>query len=245
MDSERAPISGLRAPLAGMGKISPLPKKDERMTEDSLELSTKSDQIRSERSMDPRAVRSREALREGLLRLLTETSFSDITPRLIAAQAGFASATFYRHYASKDEILDEVAREEMSRLFTVTNEALMAEGPRLAMQEFFEQIDARRGIWSALLNGGAASIIRSELATLSQAMASEASPISSDLPPDLAIAYSNGATLEIISWWLAQPAGHYTAEAIARLFTELVIDPVRRAELAPAKTAADQPREDS
>src|SRR5271170_6661420 len=57
---------------------------------------------------DPRILRSRQMLREALLRLLTRKEFDDISIQEIADEATLNRATFYLHYPDKNALLQAI-----------------------------------------------------------------------------------------------------------------------------------------
>ena len=82
---------------------------------------------------DPRVLRSRQMLREALLRLLNRKEFDDISIQEIADEATLNRATFYLHYPDKNALLqamtaarfrDLIARRGLS--FTNCDGALRA-----------------------------------------------------------------------------------------------------------------------
>jgi AcrR family transcriptional regulator len=52
-----------------------------------------------------RSVRTREALRQAAIRHFVEHGFEDASVPAIAAEVGVTERTFYRHFATKDEVL--------------------------------------------------------------------------------------------------------------------------------------------
>src|SRR5580658_2988784 len=54
---------------------------------------------------DPRIVRSRRMLMEGLARVLTKKEFEDVSVQEIADEATLNRATFYLHYPDKNALL--------------------------------------------------------------------------------------------------------------------------------------------
>ena len=183
-------------------------------------------------SADPRAVRSRKALRDALLALLETQPFESITPQRIASEAGVARATFYLHHTSKETMLDELARDAIQQLHHRSHAVLDALGSRVAALALCEAVEAERHLWSVLLNGGAQGVVRAELLRLSRAIAAERAMPGDSLPPDLSTGYAAGAMLEILSWWLRQehPA---EPERVASLMVKLVFDPIRAASTSP------------
>lgn len=74
----------------------------------------------------PRRRRSREThdrLARAALELFTTKGYHGTTTPLLAARAGVAEGTIYRHFASKDELLNEVFRAGVRVLRTPVREA--------------------------------------------------------------------------------------------------------------------------
>ncbi len=65
-------------------------------------------------SDDPRASRTRAALKEALLQLLERGSWGDITVAGIVRRAGVARSSFYEHFNTKADLLDEIFSDMMS-----------------------------------------------------------------------------------------------------------------------------------
>jgi AcrR family transcriptional regulator len=183
-------------------------------------------------SADPRAVRTRKALRDALLALLETHSFDEITPRDISAKAGVARASFYLHHASKESMLDELAKDEIIKLYEHAQQVLDQMGSRVAALALCEYIERERTLWSALLNGGAGDVIRAEMLRLSRHTAAERAFPGDRLPSDLSTAYSTSGMVEIIAWWLRQNS-HYSTEFVADLMVELVFNPIKTVSTSP------------
>ncbi len=153
---------------------------------------------------DSRVRRNRDGLREALLDLLTRRDFEDITVREIVGHADIGYTTFFRHFSSKEALLDTVVMVEIERL---TDRALPiydsadARGACLALCTY---VDEHRPLWSALLIGGAAPKVREEMLKQSRGVTSSRD-MGSSIPPDLSAALAVAAILELLSWWLCQP----------------------------------------
>jgi hypothetical protein len=63
------------------------------------------------RRVDKRVTQSRTALRQALLELLADHRLSDLSAAMIAGHAGIGYATFFRHYASPEALLLDLAEE--------------------------------------------------------------------------------------------------------------------------------------
>jgi AcrR family transcriptional regulator len=83
--------------------------------------------------IDPRIVRTRAALREGLATLLRDRSFEELTLNDIAAAAGLNRATIYKHHPDKFALLDALVSDELqTRLLTATAGGEWAGATKLA-----------------------------------------------------------------------------------------------------------------
>lgn len=63
---------------------------------------------------DARTVRSREQLKSALLAILAGKAFHQIRTKEIAERAGINRVTFYDHFATKEELLDELIDDVMT-----------------------------------------------------------------------------------------------------------------------------------
>jgi transposase-like protein/AcrR family transcriptional regulator len=174
-------------------------------------------------AVDPRTRRTREALRRALLSLMGRKQFADVTVRDIAAEAGIGYATFFRHHASKVELLNEVAAEQIGRLGAMALNQVEGADPRLACLLLCRYIAMQRPLWYALLTGGAAGTLRRELVRLATAHGRVRS--SEWLPVELGANHGVAAAIEILAWWLRHP-GAQTAEQVADVLDRLVLQPL-------------------
>jgi AcrR family transcriptional regulator len=153
---------------------------------------------------DARARRSREALRAALLGLLGGRPFEQITIRDLCAASGVGYTTYFRHYPTKEALLDDLAADEIGRLVGLALPVLDAVDSRAAWRATCAYVDERRGLWSTLLTGGAAGFVREEFLRLAREVAKTHGRPTAGLPEELAIRLSIGALLEVLAWWLRQ-----------------------------------------
>ena len=181
--------------------------------------------------------RSLAALRDALLKLLKHRTFDDLTVRDIVCEAGIGQATFYRHYATKASLLDAVAENEINALVNLAL-AMLDGGPgKRGSHVLIDYVDNHRTLWSALLGGGAAAIMRQGfMDRLSREFEDDTSGGAGWLPADLGIVFSVTATIEIIAWWLRQPETVPLAK-VAEYLDRLAIAPTapRNTDLGPGR----------
>jgi len=170
---------------------------------------------------DARAQRSTTALREALLRLLDRSAFDQITVRDICAEAGVHYATFFRHFAGKEALLDHVAADQISRLVALTVPIKESGDDRGSILALCNYVEEHRLLWSVLLNGGAGETMRAEWLRVTRTVTG---PGSSDswLPSELGTICTTSLIVETISWWLRQDKGAWAPDAVAIIIHRLV-----------------------
>lgn len=173
------------------------------------------------RPYDARAIRSREALRAALLALIAERPFDQITIREITAEAGVSYPVFFRRYATKDQLLEDVATEEVRRLLALSMPIFDADKKSESVWELCRHIDDHRLLWTRLLTGGAAPMMREEFKRIAKEIGASMQE-NPWLPLELGAAFAASGLFEILAWWLSQPAD-YPMEKIVKIIDLLLV----------------------
>lgn len=74
---------------------------------------------KNEKKNDLRIIRTKKLLRNSLLQLLEEKKFENITVSELAAKAGINRKTFYLHYSSTRDLLDEIQDELLDKFMII------------------------------------------------------------------------------------------------------------------------------
>lgn len=180
----------------------------------------------SSRSKDLRAVRSGAALREAMLGLLLQKSFDQITVRDICAAAGVHYATFFRHYQTKEALLDDIAKDQIRQLNSLTLAIRDADDYHAGFRALCQYVADHRSLWATLLNGGAGSAMREEWLRQSQRVAAEEQHATSWLPQDLGTICAATLIAETLAWWVAQPEDAHSVDDIAAILTRMLISSI-------------------
>ncbi len=186
------------------------------------------DSLRSYRSSDARARRSNAALRKALLTLLQDKSFDQISIRDICSLSGVHVATFYRHYSAKEDLLEDIAHEQIAELNRITLAIRGANDYQAGFVALCRYVDDRRELWATLLNGGAGGAMREEWLRQSKLVAASGEATMSWLPMDLGTICAATLIAETLAWWLSPIGSRYRVEQMADillgLFTRPIID---------------------
>jgi AcrR family transcriptional regulator len=210
---------------------SPAPAKKPRSKVHKPHLSTAS---------DARAVRSREQIRNAFLRLLETTTLNEITIREICAQASLNYVTFFRHYQTKESLLEDIAADEVKQLVELTLPVFNAENTAAAAVTLCTYIDNHRKLWTTLFVGGAAESVRRNLIDLSRKV-SHAHIDSEGWPPkEVAVAIFVASTVELLTWWLQQKVPAPVSD-VAQIFEGFIVTPALNAAVDHKHLTAKKP----
>lgn len=177
---------------------------------------------------DARVVQTREALRKALLQLLDSKPFEQITIREITTAAGVGYTTFFRHHPGKEELLNDIAADEIKRLIELAVTVLDTTDFKTASLTFCSKVAEHRLLWSTLLTGGAASVLREEFMRLSREIAASWNRGNNWLPTDVGVILATSGTIELLTWWLKQKKP-ISVEELATIYERIVVAPVATA----------------
>ncbi len=178
---------------------------------------------------DARAVRTRESLRQALLRLLDLKPLEQVTIRDLCEVADVGYTTFFRHHPTKESLLDDVAAEQIGRLVGLALPVADASDNRAASIALCTYVDEHRKLWSTLLTGGAAGAMRDEFLRLSRQIAATRAQPGAWPPPEIATILVVSSTIELLSWWLRDKKP-LTIEQVAEIHERVIITPAVNAE---------------
>ena len=174
---------------------------------------------------DARQVRSRAALAVALLDLLEDRPFDQLTIREIAGRAGIGYATFFRHFPTKEALLADVASAEIAGLLALTIPILDSANSLESTRVLCAHVAEHRKLWSALLTGGAAGIVRDEFIRQARELPKAFPGQKGWLPADLGVVYGTGGTFDLLAWWLSAEQD-FSSDEIAHILHRLIIGPL-------------------
>lgn len=188
------------------------------------------------RKLDSRVRRTRDALGDALVRLMLEKPFDDITIQEVLDRAGVGRSTFYSHYSDKDDLLMSDAEE----FFEAISMALSTHGDKservFPVKEFFKHVGEMREFFAALVTSGKVhenlELARGHFARgiarrLSELPGAQSIPESSRA----AIAFAHaGALLSLLTWWIDHGMRE-PVEQMDELFHQMVWSGISRNEL--------------
>lgn len=161
-----------------------------------------------DRPMDPRIARTRAALRDALRTLAADADLDAISIADITEAAGVNRSSFYRNYASKDELLAEVITDQISAVRLDLDEVDPTDPSRPPdfLVEYAKVIHANAGLYRRVLgpNGSVAAQIalRNQVTGLAMVGIEEKAPGPLDMPVRIVAAAAAGSVLGVVTEWV-------------------------------------------
>jgi AcrR family transcriptional regulator len=171
---------------------------------------------------DRRVRKTRVAIRSALKRLLQRDGLEQFTIKDIAEEADIGYTTFFRHFASKEAALADLADSVSAELLTQTLPLLSMSDSRKSCLALCRYIQANRPVWEALLTGGAAGFVRASLAEHTFERSQDWPASRPWIPADKGTYLATGMIVEIITWWLTHAAA-LAPEAVAEIMDRTFI----------------------
>jgi AcrR family transcriptional regulator len=158
------------------------------------------------------------------LKLLEFKSLDQITIRDIAAAAGIGYTTFFRHYQTKEALLNDIAEEQIRGLISLALPEAESGDTRAASMALCTYVDQHRALWSTLLTGGAAGALREHFIRLSRQVAASRPLPDHWLPAEVGVRLVISGTIELLAWWLGQKKP-LPVEQLAEIHDRLIVSP--------------------
>lgn len=181
----------------------------------------------SEERVDRRVQRTRDLLRNTLIRLMREKDYDEITIQDITDRANLGRTTFYLHYQSKDDLLlDHHADFTHSlNLSQLSREQLLSELPQTEMITFLQRFSEGKFIYLAIRNAKDFHVImrgiREQMTSvLATSLATAFPDETPNIPRDVLAIYIVGAQLSLVDWWLTNRT-EYSPHDIAATLQQL------------------------
>jgi len=180
------------------------------------------------KSADSRIVQTREKLRQIFLELLAAKPLEQITIREITASAGVGYNTFFRHYTSKEELLEEIIADEIKRLIDLSISVIDITNSLEAAKALCNYVAEHDALWSKLLSGGAANAMREAFIEYVLQVSPARTRSTETYPSEIGAKLVGVGTIELLTWWLEQTK-RPSVEEFATICNQLVLAPVAKA----------------
>lgn len=178
--------------------------------------------------IDRRSLRTRDALSDALIDLITERGWDDIAVRDICARANVGRSTFYLHYPNKDALLQggleglqtELQRQAREGSNNGCKTAEPLEDFRFALGLIEHAYDQRR-LFRSLIGRRSGYVVQHHFREMVVRLVTAELPVSTgSFPRPAVVRWLAGAFVELLNWWIEQRTPLPPKE-LAALFNKL------------------------
>ncbi|OBZ07713.1 TetR/AcrR family transcriptional regulator [Bacillus sp. FJAT-26390] len=158
---------------------------------------------------DRRIIRSKEALKQALLALMSQKPFSSISITEIVEHANYNRGTFYSHYENKEGLLDDILNQLISELIKSfrapyeNTELFRIDELSANAVMIFEHIFQNASIYTVLLSSEVLPDIREKMfLALKQILIEDLDNADTTLNREFHVIYSIHALLGLVFHWI-------------------------------------------
>lgn len=175
---------------------------------------------------DLRVQRTRSLLRQALIELVSRQSYESISVRDIARHAQVGYKTFYRHYASKEALLQTLVDDlpdEFRQLLLAPDTDRSSHHSTIAALAY---VETHAELIAMILNSSVGDrLLRAgEFVALEEGRQWFRSP---HVPDDLMAHHFAASMMSFLRWWLESGMA-YSKEEMATYIHQLLIDPLKQ-----------------
>ena len=170
---------------------------------------------------------ARELLQKALIELISERDYDSITIQDIVERAHFGRTTFYKHYASKDELFISCHESIVSQFYFGPHhpysrgELLSPETPHGVIAAYRHLAEARKLLYSTFQGKVSLPILRQirdrSAREIEANLRAAFAGVDSTVPLELLANYLAGAQIALVQWWLEKRRSQ-TPEELAKTF---------------------------
>jgi AcrR family transcriptional regulator len=200
--------------------------------------------------MDRRVQRTQQLLQQAMLSLLQEKAFEALEIQEITERANVARVTFYRHYATREELLIaciDAVYEQMKPLLSQALGDVLDFSQEPPVLPLYRYADDHTRLLLSLFNGTASALLQQRMRQhIVDEVFRKVQPgvlVAVSIPPVIAAQHIASSTIGNLMWWL-NAGKPYPVEAFARIVHQLNMLGVASVARLPfnAGVPADNPR---
>ncbi len=178
------------------------------------------------KTADKRTLRTRKKLHQALIDLLMETDYESITIRDITQRANVGYATFFRHYASKDDLLADAFEESVAQLEGLLQAMGASGSPEEEGRLIFEHVAANSELYHVFLRGkGTQGLVDATLREGVKELVMKYALHTPAIPAAILANHVIVSAIALVKWWLRNDMP-IPPERMGEIYARLIIEPV-------------------
>lgn len=182
------------------------------------------------KKIDRRIVRTRRALKDAIIRLSLEGDYEKLTIRAVTTEAGISYVTFFRHYKSLDDLVEEIFRTAAQIMVQIATEHETLSDSTRALWKFVDENQALFRMYVTLpKEHRARQIVSRELEKLMRASYEKRG--ASSVPLAVSMTYIIESSYQLLLEYLER-TDEYQPERMAAIQEDLIIRPAESTAVA-------------
>lgn len=177
--------------------------------------------ISSMKQLNPRAALSRKKLGDGLVSLILERGFENLTVTAVRKRAGVGHVTFYRHYKTLDELLTDALMTTIQELAELLRQQETIHEETVALFRFIKEHQDRFRVYVDLPDTHPIrDVLKAEAVKI--VVDRWEARVTSPVPMDVSINHLIESSYAFIRWHLNHINDH-TPEELADFYDDLIL----------------------
>lgn len=178
------------------------------------------------KDMDRRIQKSRQAIIDAFMRLMSEKEFESITINQIAEKANVNRGTVYLHFADKYDLRDQCMEAQINELLRncMSEDDLFHLPSKTALLRTFEYLEQHASFYSIMLTSKGSRVFRNQMETmLRQSLSEHLDSINLDqeMNRDITVQFLISAAVGVLEWWITRSMP-YPASVMVEQFWNLL-----------------------
>lgn len=157
--------------------------------------------------MAKRIQKSRQAINDAFIRLMSEKEFESITINEIAAEANVNRGTVYLHFDDKYDLREQCIAAEINQLLRhcMSGSDLVHLPSKTALLHTFEYLEQHASFYSLMLKSKGSRVFRNQMETMFRKSLIEhldSINLDQDRNRDITVQFLISASVGLLEWWI-------------------------------------------
>lgn len=157
--------------------------------------------------MARRIQKSRQAIMDAFMRLMSEKEFESITINQIAVEANVNRGTVYLHFDDKYDLREKCIAAQINQLLRhcMSGDDLLHLPSKTALLHSFEYLEQHASFYSLMLKSKGSTVFRNQMETMFRENLSEyldSINLDKEINRDITVQFLTSATVGILEWWI-------------------------------------------
>jgi len=173
-----------------------------------------------EQQPDRRIQRTRDALRDALIALMTERGWDEINIRDLCTRANVGRSTFYHHFQNKEELLVGSFDDLRAWLNARTGPKGTGKNPLPFVRGLIEHAHEQRILFRTVIGRRSGHVVQKRFREMVIRLVKDSGAVpGSGWKREAAISYVAGALVEMLAWWIDMGTKQTVDEIEAHFYT--------------------------